>query len=322
MSIHSMKTPFALTSIIVASGLIVSPVLAAHDATNQLTEANIETTGYTGAGDIDNQVNLDNTIIYEDAYDQNFGVNVNPDNPYAPDIQVIEVEQGQIGIIDNTGAIAGTINNEINQENNIFYGPRPTPTPTPTPEPKVHVNDKIYLSITDGQTSTRPGGKFTYRISAKNTYKHDVFISTLRVTIPEFTRPINATTGASESPTNRTIAWHNFDISADSEITFNIDVEVSPNAPHGFTLIAPALLNGDGVYQSAEDHTDIYNLQAIAAAQILSQPEPAIIYPAPPYPGGVTNVPVTAQTGASSALALASPLITALGAFGLRRFLL
>lgn len=259
-----------------------------------------------------------NTMVVADSNQQQNVV------PQGPNLTVADTTQGTLAVIDNTGAVAQTINNTVNQQNKVFLGPEPTPTPTPAPTPRIKTNDFVAMLITDGLAYVRPGEKFTYLVKMRNNLPNDVRISTLRVHIPAFVIPKTDTIRGHEdlgaevtiNPASRTIDWHDFTISADAEITFALDAEVEAFAPNGVKLVANAQMSGDGVSQFATDETFVYRLEAIAATQTAAVSQaPVMVQPARPA------VPVTATTGANTLGLVFAPISTLMGGLGLRRIL-
>lgn len=284
---------------------------SAYAQTQQTMSAEVGNAGLV-TGSVSANLSQGNDLIIQQ--DANAQSNVVVD-PAVPAITANSAEQGTFAAIDNRGAVASNINNTINQENKVFFGPEPTPTPTPTPEPKVNTNDFIGLVITSGRSHARPGEEFIYRVKIRNNLPRDVFATSLKVRIPEFIIPSATNPAATEEdPGSRTITWRDFIISAESEITYAITVQVQEFAPNNFELAAHAELNGDGIAAFASDVTRVLRLEAVGAAQDIS-PEPAAVAPAP------IHVPVTATTGPAPALYLGATLLSAIGALGIRKLL-
>ncbi|MEK7556954.1 MAG: hypothetical protein AAB538_03175, partial [Patescibacteria group bacterium] len=196
-------------------------------------------------------------------------------------LTAVDATQGALAVVANPTVNNGTVVTNINQHNEVNLGPKPTPTPTPPPMPEIKANDFVALLVTDGLSQARPGQKITLLVKMRNNLFRDVAISTVRVNISPFIIPNPETMrghedlGASTAvnPKSRTVEWQNFILSAQSEITFAIDVEVEAFAPNGYELFTSALLNGDGVFQVAEDKTLVQRIEAIAAAQVVA-PQP------------------------------------------------
>lgn len=165
--------------------------------------------------------------------------------------------------------------------------PTPTPTVTPTPTPVVVVEKSIDITKTDHREITRPGHTLTYVISVKNTGQQELGDLKVVDTVPA-QLTVTAISGGGVKSGN-TITWSDLALNAGETGTLNFTATVKTNTLHGHILDNNVVVtsNDHDLKDDANDQTRVERLPEVAAA---------------------VQVPVTAKTGAGSALALLSTL--------------
>lgn len=228
------------------------------------------------------------------------------------------IDQGSVAIVKNPDVNTGTVVTNINQENNVYLGPKPTPTPTPSPTPRIVTNDYVGLFVTDNLDTFRPGQRFTYEVIVRNALPWDVQLNKVRIRIPEFVIPNGdeVTPNSVQNPGARTIEWQNQIISTGAEVRYSVPAQVDPTAPNGLVIVTNADINGNAVSRTASDQTTVVRFQAIAAAHDVAPQATQVVYTPAPAP---RSVRITATTGPELFGIIGAPIATLLGAFGLRK---
>ncbi len=178
--------------------------------------------------------------------------------------------------------------------------PTPTPTPNPTPTPTPGPEEKSELTVTksDSRTITRPGHSLTYVITVKNTGEKKIEGIEVKELVPSALTITSVSHNGDISPTR--VLWTGIVLSEGESISLTLNATVKEDVANGHVIrnIAQVKSETGNVATEVSDTTIVERLPEVAGA----------VVEASNTQSGV-SVPVSAKTGAGSALALVSVLL-------------